>query len=82
MGEVVMARRSPVDRFVRAVVLSAHRNKDGHVRIKVQWLEDDPGAGVPHDRPRKPIVANETGWVISDPAKPPLIKQIDEGSRG
>lgn len=77
IGEVILARRAPVDQFTRAVVLFARRNKNGHLKVKVQWLDDYPEAGASGP---KPIKANTIGWVIADPDKPPLIKQISRGS--
>lgn len=75
VGEVVMARRTPVDQFTRAVVLAARRNKEGGVRVKVQWLADNPDAGASGP---KPIVAGTIGWVVAPGIGAPLIKQIDE----
>ena len=81
VGEVVMARRTPADNWVRAVVLNARRNREGNVKIKVQWMESDPGAGMRvGSEPRKPIVAGTPGFLVIDPGEPPLIKHIDKGS--
>lgn len=76
VGEVIEARRTPADKYVRAVVLSARRNREGHVRVKLQWMEDDPDAG---SRNRAPIEAGTLGWVIVDDG-PPLIRQINRGT--
>lgn len=84
IGEVILARRTPADRWLRAVVLTAKRNRAGDVRLKIQWLEDDPHAGAPKPgKPKVPIVAGSPGWVIDkrDPTEPRLIQQIDRGSR-
>lgn len=81
VGEVVEARRAPVNSFVKAVVLDARRNPAGNLRVKVQWLEDDPAAGVPdRGRRRKPIVAGETGTLILVDGALPLIRQIDKSA--
>lgn len=83
VGEVVLARRTPADKMVRAVVLDARRNRAGKLRVKLQWLDSDPDAGAPHNGPRKPIVAGTLGWVVADmaPGMPPLIRQIDGGTK-
>lgn len=81
VGEVVMARRTPADRFVRAVVLAVRRNRAGNLRIRMQWIESDPNAGAPEkrkDRVRKPIEAGTVGWVTQVQGGPPLIVQINE----
>lgn len=88
IGEVLLARRTPADKFVRAVVLDARRNRQGNVRVRVQWLEDDLDAGAPevwNGKPRHPvgpIKAGTVGWVVMsmDPLDPRLIMQIDQGS--
>lgn len=83
IGEVVLARRTPADRFVRAAVLYVRRRPDGKLRIKVQWLEDDDAAGYEHSNyHRAPIKANTVGVVIAStsPGDPQLIRQIDRGS--
>lgn len=79
VGEIVEARRSASERFTRAVVLDVKRRPDGRVRVKVQWLGDDPTAGVTGNFP---IKANTVGWVIfkRGPGEPPMIRQIDKGS--
>lgn len=83
IGEVLLARRTGVDKFVRAVVLDARRNRAGNVRVKVQWLDDDPDAGAPMPyRERVPVKAGDKGVIIvsTDPLDPRLIMQIDQGS--
>lgn len=80
VGEVVEARRAPVTGFVKAVVLDARRNKAGNLRVKVQWLESDPTAGVPGRRQRKPISAGETGTIVLVDGALPLIRQITRGA--
>jgi hypothetical protein len=78
IGEVLYARRTPADRWTLAVVLSARRNRAGHVRLKVQWLEDNPDAGsVRSDYPRVPIKAHTTGVLVLDPGKHALVRQVD-----
>jgi len=74
IGEVVGARRTRVEPFLRAVVLMVKRRRDGALRIKVQWLESDDGAGWD---PPSPIVAGSVGWVVhpTDPTEPPMIRQ-------
>jgi hypothetical protein len=84
VGEVIWARRTPADKWVRAVVLHGKRNRAGDLRIKVEWLEDDPDAGAPErDRPKAPIVAGTPGWLVikQDPREPRLVQQISAGAR-
>jgi hypothetical protein len=79
IGEIVLARRNPVDRWTRAAVTRARRNNRGNLKLTVWWLEDDPHAGVAQDgRTRKPIKAHTIGYieVRRGPGVPPLIKQI------
>lgn len=83
VGEVVLARRTPADKFVRSVVLDVRRRPDGKLRVKVQWLADDDQAGYETDRyPKAPIKSGTQGVVImsTDPLDPRLIMQIDQGS--
>ncbi len=81
VGEVVEARRTPVDRFVRAVVvLRPRRRRDGRIRVRVQWLDSDDQAGVDADEQlRSPIRAGDVGWLImpDGPGDLPLIRQVD-----
>lgn len=82
IGEVLLARRTPADKFVRAVALDVKRRRDGAVRVKVQWLEDDSNAGLEdYNQPKVPITAGTVGWVVMsmDPTDPRLIMQIDQG---
>ena len=82
-GEIVLARRTPVDRWVRAVVLYVRRNSLGNLKITVWWLEDDPTAGTQGRGPEAtPIKADTKGWVElrRGPGVPPLIKQIPKGT--
>jgi hypothetical protein len=79
VGEVVMARRSPVAKFVKAVVLKAQRRGDGQLRVKVQWLGSDP-APATTEATVNPIVEGTTGIVIHPlDGRPPMIKQIARG---
>jgi hypothetical protein len=82
-GEIVLARRTPIDRWVRAAVIYVRRNSLGNLKITVWWLEDDPMAG-PQDEGSEPtpIKANTKGWVEVRriPGAPPLIKQIPRGA--
>jgi hypothetical protein len=81
VGEVVLARRTPVDRWVKAVVLDGRRNRAGHLRIKLQWLGNDDQAGYGKSgRPAAPIVRGELGWVVCREGAPLLIRQIDGGA--
>jgi hypothetical protein len=79
VGEVVWARRTPVESWVRAAILTIRRNSKGDLKFTVWWLEDDPDAGSGHEgRGSKPIKAHTRGWieVKRGPGVPPLIKQI------
>jgi hypothetical protein len=81
IGEIIYARRTPADKLTRAVVLDARRNRDGHLRVKLQWLESNPDAGSGDPRFNEPIRAGSYGWVvIKQDATPPLIVQIDGGA--
>lgn len=78
-GEIVLARRTPVDKWVRAAVLYVRRNSRGNLKITVWWLEDDPTAGTEGQGPGlSPIKANTKGWVEirRGHGVPPLIRQI------
>lgn len=78
VGEVIYARRTVADPWVLAVVLAVRRNKEGHARVKVFWLGDDPDAGLDRsDYPRRPIVANTIGFLVMNPERPALIKRVD-----
>lgn len=46
VGEVIMARRTPAETFLRAVVLRVRRLREGHIRVTVEWMEGDPDAGI------------------------------------
>lgn len=77
IGQVVMARRSPIEPFTRAVILFVRRSRGGYLKLTVQWLEDAPTAGV--DSP-KPIVAGTRGWITTSPDRLALlVKEIDGG---
>lgn len=77
VGEVLYARRAPVEPWVKAVVLGVRRLKAGRVRLKVQWIESDPQAGVPDDDcVAVPIVAGDVGWVLMKEGAPLLAKQV------
>jgi hypothetical protein len=78
IGEVVEARRTLSEEFIRAVVLDVKRNREGGLRVRVQWLSSNPQSGVTGSFP---IEAGTVGWIVtkSDPAEPPMIKQIDRG---
>lgn len=79
IGEVLYARRTKIEPFLKAIVLLARRRRDGAIRIKVQWLESNPDAGAWVE---SPIVAGTVGWVVSGlPGAPRMIMQIDRGAR-
>lgn len=78
VGEVVHARRSIADKYVRAVVLHVRRVGEGLLEFKLEWRESDPatgGDGYP------PVIAGQVGWVRSrlDGHPPALIRQIPGG---
>lgn len=81
IGEVVQARRTPGDPLLRAVVLDVKRRRDGALRVKLQWLESNPNAGV---LAPSPISEGDRGWVVDHrtPGDPPLIQQVDQGAAG
>lgn len=81
IGEVIKARRTPTDKWVPAIVLHVKRVRGGHVRLKIQWLGDDPDAGAPEWRVKKPIVAGTTGPITYDPS-PGAPRLIMQGTSG
>jgi hypothetical protein len=83
IGEVILARRTPVDPWVKAVVIRARRNSAKNLRLTVIWMEDDPHAGAEwRGHATKPIRAGQFGWIElrRGPGVPPLIKQIPKGT--
>lgn len=80
IGEVIMARRSVSDKYIRAAVLDARRNRDGLLRIKVQWLEDNPYALRGDGRRDRPIVAGTTHALVIDPEAHPLFQYLNQGA--
>lgn len=80
VGEVVEARRTPADKFIKAVVVNVTRNREGALRVRVQWLEDNPDAGAPDKRQRKPIKALSHGWIVVVNDMPPLLRQTSGGA--
>src|SRR5690554_3439415 len=85
IGEIVYARRNPIDRWTRAVVVHVRRirtgPREGALRVKLVWLEDNPDGTVTLRgiNKHRPIVANTVGWVIADQIEgvPPLLMQVD-----
>lgn len=76
VGDIVEARRTPVDRFVKAVVLWVSVRYSGRLRVHVQWLEDDPDAGVngmSATGGRAVIRAGDKGYVVG-PSWPVLVR--------
>lgn len=83
LGEVILARRTPIDPWVRAVVVKAWRNSARNLKLKIIWLEDDPHAGAEwKGHATRPIKAHTFGWIEikRGPGVPPLIKQIPKGT--
>lgn len=74
IGEVIRARRSAVDPFLRAVVVRVRRLREGHIRLTVEWLESDPGAGA--TKP-SPVVAGELGRITFPPERMALLIRQD-----
>lgn len=70
IGEVIMARRKPVDPFAKAVVVDVSRRYNGSVRYAFVWLETVPGTTA---------VQGKRGNVYVHKNRPSLIKQIDKG---
>lgn len=70
-GEVLEARLSVSDPWVRAVVTDVRRARDGALRIKFVWLATQAGCTA---------VQGAVGRVYWHPVEgPPLIRQIDGG---
>lgn len=66
IGEVITARRSVMDPWLRAVVTYVRRQSNGLIKLSVYWLEDSPEAG---SQGPKPIKANTRGWIRADPER-------------
>ncbi len=78
IGQVLEARRTAVDDWTRAAVVKAHRNRDGHLQVMVQWLEDNDQAGAPdRGQPRVPIVAMTKDSLVLQEGMPPLLRALD-----
>lgn len=76
--EVVHARRSVSDKYVRAVVMKIRRRSADLVEFKVCWLETDLAAVF--DDKGSPVMAGEMGSVYTHPARQGLlIKRLDKG---
>lgn len=76
VGEVIMGRRSVVDKYTRAVVTCVHRLPTGAIKMRVTWRADNPEPGA---RGGKPIKAGDTGWIVYVPgAQPSTIMQISK----
>lgn len=72
VNELIMARRSVVDGYTKARVVLVRRTRAGRIKIRLQWMEDNPGT-------RTPIVKDTPGWVeVSNEWWPPLIQQISK----
>lgn len=56
-GEIIWARRTPVDRYLRAVVKVAWKQRDGCTKIHIVWLESDPV-------PTPPVVMATDDWLV------------------
>lgn len=90
VGEVVEARRTGKDRFVRAVVLHVRRRSADTLEVKVHWLESDLNAGATCHPGQTvsgaltPVIAGTVGWLRDRRLEgaPPLIRQISEGAAG
>lgn len=70
VGEVVLARKSPVQTFRRAVVLNVRRRREGGLRVSVQFL---PGPG---EEPTPPVTINTDAT-----GRPEMIRQITSGQQ-
>lgn len=81
IGEVVYARRSPLHKWLRAVVIHARRNSMNNLKVRVQWLEGDPDA-VKLKTPEKkePIKPGDHGWIMVRHGTPPILARINEGA--
>ena len=74
IGEIVEARRSMAESFIKAVVIKHRRIRSGKIRTTVEWLEDDPHAGTNYPAP---ISVGDTGRVVFEPDRMDLmIRQI------
>lgn len=64
VGEIVMARPTRMDPWLKAVIVHVRRRKNGNVSFTLWWLEDYP-------RPAKsgepPIKAGQRGWITIHP---------------
>ncbi len=69
-GEVVYARRSASDRYLRASVWKVWPEHLGVIKVGVVWLEDDLTLD-------PPLLKATKGWLRARPW-PPLIKKVEE----
>lgn len=79
IGEVVDARRTPADDFTSAVVVGVRRIRSGDLKIRVQWMADNPRAGSGDPRFNEPIKAGTLGFLVLGGDGPPLIRQVNRG---
>lgn len=78
VGEVIMARRTPLYRWTRAIVLGVHRTREARLRVRLQWMEDDPNTGMVYQgRKTRPVVAGAIESFVTDPDDSLLISRID-----
>lgn len=82
-GEIIQARRTALDEFTLAVVEKVWRNRDGHLRLRIVWLDDNPDAHVNDDRykpaAKLPVKAGVVCWLTlrNKWGASPLARQID-----
>lgn len=63
VGEVIDARPTRLDPWLRAVVTYVRRRRNGHVSFTVYWLEDYPRT----ETGQSPIKAGQRGWITVHP---------------
>ena len=70
-GEMVYARRDPVEKFSLALIYRVGYNKRGWMRLTLFWLESDKEA-------RNPYEAGAIAYLVVKPW-PPMVKKYDKG---
>lgn len=77
-GEILYARRAHMDKYVLAIVEKAWRNKAGHLRLRVMWLEDDPYAS-PGERSKNELHEGEQSMRLTGPGDTRPIAPMEIG---
>lgn len=77
-GEIIYARRAHMDRYVLAIVEKAWRNRAGHLRMRVMWLEEDPYAS-PGERANNDLHQGEASMRLTGPGDTRPVAPMEIG---